>query len=107
MKQGNAVVWLSYPQQVHGIDFTDAGTFVTSSGIMLMDFSLDMSKQGWHRLGMATIQLDFDPSPETLAAPAVQALRASLTKFDAECEEKRQYFLQQIGKLEALSGVGA
>ena len=107
MKQGNAVVWLSYPQQVHGIDFRDAGTFVNSSGISLTTLELDMTICGYHRLGMATIQLDFNPSPETLAAPAVQALRAALTKFDAECEEKRQYFLQQIGKLEALPGVGA
>lgn len=107
MKQGNAVVWLSYPQQVHGIDFTDSGTFLNSSGIAISNFETDMTFCGWHRLGMATIQLDFDPSPETLAAPAVQALRASLAKFDAECEEKRQYFLQQIGKLEALPGVEA
>ena len=107
MKQGNAVVWLSYPQQVHGIDFTDAGTFVTRSGISLSTLKLDMTSCDYPRLGMATIQLDFNPSPETLAAPAVQALRAALTKFDAECEEKRQYFLQQIGKLEALPGVGA
>jgi hypothetical protein len=107
MKQGYAVVWLSYPQQVHGIDFTDAGTFLTSSGIAISDPALDMAPHGWHRLGMATIRLDFNPSPETLAAPAVQTLRASLAKFDAECEEKRQYFLQQIGKLEALPGVGA
>lgn len=104
MKQGYAVVWLSYPQQVHGIDFRDAGAFVNSSAIAITQLELDMTDMGWHRLGMATIQLDFDPSPETLAAPAVQALRASLAKFDAECEEKRQYFLRQIGKLEALPG---
>jgi hypothetical protein len=104
MKQGNAVVWLSYPQQVHGIDFRDAGTFLASSGITISNFDTDMTSCGWHRLGMATIQLDFNPSPETLAAPAVQALRAALTKFDAECEEKRQYLFQQIGKLEALPG---
>lgn len=107
MKQGNAVVWLAHPPQVHGIDYTDAGTFLNSSGIAISNLALDMAPHGWHRLGMATIQLDFNPSPETLAAPAVQALRAALTKFDAECEEKRQYFLQQIGKLEALPGVAA
>ena len=107
MKQGNAVVWLAWPQQVSTIDFRDAGTFVNSSAIVLSNLPVDMTVSGWHRLGIATIQLDFVPSPETLAAPAVQALRAALTKFDAECEEKRQYFLQQIGKLEALPGVGA
>lgn len=102
MKQGNAVVWLVWPQQVSTIDFRDSGTFVTNSAIVLVKPETDMTISGWHRLGMATIQLDFDPSPASLAAPAVQALQASLAKFDAECQEKRNYILDQIGKLSAI-----
>lgn len=104
MKSGTLAVWLANPQYLSQLDFTDSATFTDSVAVSMQLPSLDMAGEGWTLLGYATVQLDFDPSPETLAAPAVQALRAALTKFDAECEEKRQYFLQQIGKLEALPG---
>lgn len=104
MKSGILNVWLANPQYVDRIDYRDSATFLDSVAISLQHPSLDMANQGWALIGTATVQLNFTPTRETLQVPAVQALRASLAKFDAECEEKRQYFLQQIGKLEALPG---
>lgn len=107
MKSGTITVWLAYPQQASQIDFTDAGTFLDSGAISIANQSLDMTISGWVRLGTAEVKLHFDPNPAALALPAVQALRESLAKFDAECETKRQFFLSQISKLEALPGVTA
>lgn len=107
MKSGILNVWLANPQYVDRVDFKDSGTFLDSVAISLQHQSLEMAGQGWALIGTATVQLNFTPTRESLQAPAVQALHAALAKFDAECEEKRQYFLQQIGKLEALPGVGA
>lgn len=107
MKSGILNVWLANPQYVEQIDYRDSTTFIDSVAISLQHPSLDMANQGWALIGTATVQLNFTPTRESLQAPAVQALHAALTKFDAECEEKRQFFLSQISKLEALPGVAA
>jgi hypothetical protein len=103
MKSGILNVWLANPQYVGQIDFADSGKFLDSTAISLQHPNLDMATQGWTLLGTATVCLNFIPTRESLQAPAVQGLQASLAKFDAECETKRQFFLDQIGKLQALA----